>query len=667
MREKEELPKSEGATVIPNLATPATTPPKGAIARWLLSGGSLDQIEQQERTYPWHRVMWLTGVDYFSSLAYQAGIALIAAGYLAPTATLVLVIVTLIGALPVYAQVAGRSYAGQGSIAMLEHLFSGWKSKILVLVLLGFAGTDFVITMTLSAADAARHAVANPYLSPYIGRDNLKLTVLLLLILAVIFLIGFREAIVVATILAVPFIVLNVVILATGLFKICQHLELITHWRAGLTAHTNLSGVMVASVIVFPKLALGLSGFETGVAVMPLVADENRERAGPEGIPLGRVRNSRKLLASAAVLMGVLLLASSFVTTLLIPESAYREGGLASGRALAYLAHQMLGDIFGTLYDVSTISILWFAGASAMAGLISLIPRYLPRFGMAPRWVSYRRPMVLVLFVIDMAITFIFDAGVEAQGSAYATGVLVVILSAAMAVTVTLWHEFRADWRHHLASLPLSIYFCGVSLLFVYTVIANVIERPDGAIISTVFILAILTLSAISRYQRSQELRVSTLTFIDEKSEVLWSELIGKKVNLVPYGSSPEAQANKAAEIRQNYQVSGPLAFLHVNLIDDRSEFVTPLRVAVLKQGEVFTIQIWGAVAIANTIAFITELIDPISVFLFLTGANLMLQSVRYLLWGEGETGLMVYTILVRRWERTHDQSPKPKLYLMSA
>ena len=651
--------------MIPEVATRATAKPRGPVARWLFAGGSLENVEHRERAHPWHRVMWLTGVDYFSSLAYQPGIALIAAGYLAPTATLVLVAVTLLGALPVYAAVAKRSYAGQGSIAMLENLFSGWKSKLAVLVLLGFAGTDFVITMTLSAADAARHATANPLLAPYVGGSNLWLAILLLLILAVIFLIGFREAIAVATALAIPFILLNAVVLGAGVVKIAQHLELLARWREALTAHMDWTGVVLASAVVFPKLALGLSGFETGVAVMPLVAGNEQ---GPDGVPLGRIRNTHKLLAAAALLMGALLISSSFVTALLIPETDYRNGGAASGRALAFLAHRMLGNAFGTVFDISTITILWFAGASAMAGLINLIPRYLPRFGMAPRWVSYRRPMVLLLFAVDLAVTVIFGASVEAQGSAYATGVLVLILSAAVAVTVRLWRDFQAGWRRHRAALPLSIYFGAVSLLFVYTLVANVIERPDGAIISAVFILMIVTLSAVSRYQRARELRVSTLTFVGEGSAALWQELTGKKVNLVPLGGAvAEDQLRKAGEIRQHYRLNGPLAFLHVNLIDNRSEFIAPLRVAVRKQNENFTIEVWGAVAIANTIAYITELIDPVSVFLTLTRENLMLQSLRYLLWGEGEIGLMVYTILVRYWEWTHDQSPKPTLYLMSA
>ena len=124
--------------------------------------------------------MWLTGVDYFSTLGYQPGIALLAAGRDLAIATAVLVVVTLLCALPIYAQVAGRSYAGLGSIAVLENLLPGWWGKFMVLVLLGFASTDFVITMTLSASDAALHATQNPYLHSWLGQANVGVTLVLL-------------------------------------------------------------------------------------------------------------------------------------------------------------------------------------------------------------------------------------------------------------------------------------------------------------------------------------------------------------------------------------------------------------------------------------------------------------------------------------------------------
>src|SRR5436190_7555000 len=169
---------------------------RSALGRWLARGPSVDDHAGHEvATHPWWKVIWLTGVDYFSTLGYQPGIALLAAGAVAPIATVILVLVTLFGALPVYAQVAGRSYAGQGSIALLENLLTGWKGKALVLVLLGFAATDFVITMTLSAADAAKHAVENPLFHPVLGDHQILVTLLILAVLAAIFLKGFHEAI----------------------------------------------------------------------------------------------------------------------------------------------------------------------------------------------------------------------------------------------------------------------------------------------------------------------------------------------------------------------------------------------------------------------------------------------------------------------------------------
>jgi hypothetical protein len=653
-------------TLIPDLPQRWNAPPRSAFGRWFIRGDRLDTHEGHRKTHPWYVVLWLTGVDYFSTLGYQPGIALLAAGAVSPLATAILVVVTLFGAFPIYAQVARRSYAGQGSIAMLENLLTGWRAKLFVLVLLGFAATDFVITMTLSAADAAQHAIENPFLHPYLANSRLAVTLVLLSLLAAVFLRGFVEAIGFAAAVAVPYIVLNFVVLFRGLVEIAAHPEHLDRWRAGLMHQGDWTGLLLASAIIFPRLALGMSGFETGVSVMPLVSGSPSDRTSDR--PRGRIAAARKLLGAAAALMSVLLLLSSVVTTLLIPEEAYRAGGAASGRALAYLAHSMLGDTFGTVYDISTILILWFAGASAMAGLLNLIPRYLPRFGMAPRWVSYGRPLVAILFAADVIVTVIFDANVEAQGGAYATGVLVLILSAAIAVALALWKESATEADRVRAKTRLaSLFFWLLSVVFAFTLIDNVIERPDGVVIASFFITAIILLSGVSRAWRSIELRVTELHFSDGESLDHWHALCGKKVYLVPLKAvSHKARNRKAQEIRKYYALKGPIAFIHVNLLDNRSEFMSPLEMRIVQEQGNYVINVSGAIAIANSIAYISELIDPIGIFLGLTRQNLVTQSLRYLFLGEGETGLMVYTILLSYWEWTPEDDVRPLIFLMS-
>ena len=435
--------------------------------------------------------MCLTGVDYFSTLGYQPGIAFLAAGYLSPVATLVLVLVTLCAALPVYSVVARCSPNGQGSIAMLADLFPGWTGKLFVLCLLGFAATDFVITMTLSAADATAHVIENPFFPQWLHHP-IGLTLALLAVLASIFLIGFREAIGVAVALVTVYLTLNLIVVTVGLFQLVKDPSLLTRLvDHAFESHGSILGIIGVSLIVFPKLALGLSGFETGVAVMPLVEGDTEQR----------IRNTRKLLLAAALIMSVFLLGSSIVTTALIERHEFQKGGEANGRALAFIAHRYLGDAFGTAYDISTILILAFAGSSAMAGLLNLVPRYLPRYGMAPEWALASRPLVLVFTAIAFLVTIIFKADVDAQGGAYATGVLVLMTSAALAVTISLW------------SSKLRPIFVVVTAVFIYTTALNIWERPEGIKIASFFIALTVATSLVSRALRATELRAREVVF----------------------------------------------------------------------------------------------------------------------------------------------------------
>jgi hypothetical protein len=295
--------------------------------------------------------------------------------------------------------------------------------------------------------------------------------------------------------------------------------------------------MVAVSPVVFPKLALGLSGFETGVAVMPLVRGDPGDT--PKH-PRSRIHNTRKLLTTAALIMSGFLNTSSFATTVLIP---------------------------------STISILWFADASAMAGLLNIVPRYLPRYGMAPEWTKAVRPLALSFTAIAFAITVIFRANAEAQAGAYATGVLVLMSSAAVAVTLSVRRRGR-----HSAILAFGL----ITLVFAYTTIANIFERPEGIKIASFFIAAILATSLISRVTQATELRV-TEVILDDNTQQFVNDAARSEFCII--ANEPDARdlleyLEKEHEERTRNQIPGddPVLFLEVT-VSDPSEFEAQLQV----------------------------------------------------------------------------------------
>ena len=624
------------------MAVPSKRAANGRLHDWLYEGydGQAGAHARASHTAAWWKVMCLTGVDYFSTLAYQPGIAFLAAGTLSPIATLILVLVTVFGALPMYNRVAEMSPFGQGSILMLENLLPRWKGKAVVLFLLGFAATSFVITITLSAADAAAHIVENPLVPSWLHHP-IPVTLVLLVALGAIFLQGFSDAIIVAVVLVIVYLSLNVVVVVDGLRAIAAHPEMLSTWKASLLQqHGNLLLIGAMALLLFPKLALGLSGFETGVAVMPLVrgdASDTEER------PAGRIRNTKKLLRTAALIMSVMLIGSSFVTALLIPADAFQPGGPAEGRALAYLAHQRFGPAFGTVYDISTIAILWFAGASALAGLLNLVPRYLPQYGMAPEWTRANRPLVIVITGITIIVTLVFRADVEAQGGAYATGVLVLMGSAALAVAISAWHMRERQ-----------VPFLAIAVVFAYTTVTNMVERPEGIKIASLFILGIVISSLISRAARSTELRVhgfeldaAAQGFITDADRSGAIRIVANR----PDDGSLREYEDKVREARNSHHLTADdhLLFLEVRP-GDASQFTDVLEVQGVQVGP-YRVLRCESPAIPNAIAaLLLHIRDrtgrlPHAYFGWTEG-NPITYVLKFLAFGEGDTAPVTREVL---------------------
>ena len=647
--------------------------------KWLYSGNVAEiegpsAPEGRHQSHPWWKVMCLTGVDYFSTLGYQPGIAFLAAGALSPVATLILVLLTLFGALPIYSRVAKESPHGEGSIAMLEALLSRWKGKLFVLVLLGFVATDFVITITLSAADATAHVIENPFVHstlPFLEHPVI-VTFALIAFLGVVFLKGFKEAIGIAVVLVAVYLLMNVVVLGRAVIEVVNHPDLLADWQTALFATkmsagpfqvAGLAAIVLLSITSFPRLALGLSGFETGVAVMPLVKRPNR------------IGNTRKMLLTAALIMSVMLIASSMVTSVLIPREEFcpkidcggpapsheaptfcacspnqtaaaisTDGGKANGRALAYIAHKYLGEVFGTFYDLSTILILWFAGASAMAGLLNIVPRYLPRYGMAPEWSRATRPLVLVFMTICFAITWVFEANVDAQGGAYATGVLVLMSSAAIAVSLSARRR-KSKWTWA---------FWVISAVFVYTTVANIIERPDGIKIASMFIFAIIAASFISRAMRSTEIRIDKIE-LDEAAQAFLDDVdaegsIRIVTNRRETGDMTEYRFKEHEKRVDNHiPSSDPILFYEIET-GDASEFKGKLFIRGIDV-DGYKILRTQAPAVPNAIAaFLLYLRDKTGkiphVYFGWSEGNPLMYLARYILFGEGDTAPVTREIL---------------------
>ena len=623
---------------------------------WLLEGEMVEPEgpqarEGQHKRYPWWQVVCLTGVDYFSTLGYIPAIAGLVAGALSPIAILLIVLLTLFGALPMYRRVAEESPHGQGSISMLERLLSFWRGKLFVLVLLGFVATGWLVTITLSAADATAHIVENPLVPQLLEDHRVAITLVLLALLGAVFLRGFKEAIGLAAFIVAAYLLLNLLVVAAGFYEIFVHPQLLDDWQSVLnTDYGNPQTMIAASLVAFPLLALGLSGFETGVSMMPLVRGQSGDM--PER-PAGRIHNTRKMLTTAALIMSFYLLTTSFVTAVLIPEEQFGKGGEANGRALAYLAYEYLGDTFGTVYDLSTISILWFAGASAMAGLLNIVPRYLPRYGMAPDWTRAIRPLVLVYSFIAFVITIIFEADVDAQAGAYATGVLAMMTSGAFAVTLVSWRR-GSRWAAYAFGL--------VTLVFTYAIVVNEIQRPDGIIISLFFVGAIVTTSLISRVQRSTELRTERVE-LDETASRFIEEAAGRsEIHLVANrrqtGDEHEYAEKEKEQREDNHIPPGvPILILEVD-VEDASEFTDVLEVSGVEVGGYKVLRAKSSTVPNAIAAFLLYLRDTTGkrphCYFGWTEGNPIVYLIRYILFGEGDTAPVTREVL-------REAEPDPK------
>jgi hypothetical protein len=630
----------------------------------------------------WVWVLCLLGVDYFSTLAYQPSITFQVAGRLGPFATVVVILLTLGGALPVYWYVAGRSPHGRGSIALLERIVHGWRGKTLVLLLLGFAATDFVMIKTISLADAAEHVIHNgwrpwqenlhswaveskaltsEYLGPRVANyfnDQLVVTILLgALGFFFWFLLrnGFsRNVMRLSVPLVAVYLLVNGVVIGHGLAYLAQNPERLHQWYEQVQQGDWLIPqqawglgwfhVAILALLFLPKLALGLSGFEMSMIVMPQV----RGRTDNSNHPHGRIRNTRKLLVVAGLIMSAYLLGSVLVTTILVPPEALAANGPAANRALAYLAHggklapgpgpdtlsPAFGPLFGSAYDLCVVLLLCLAGTSVMTALAVLLPQFMLRFGMELR-ASQRWGVLLMLFaLLNLLVTLYFRADVSAQRGAYATGVL-VLMSCAAIVTFLAHGRLRSRFA-------MRAWWGFIAALFIATTLTVIVQTPSGALIAGGFIVAILAVSVFSRAVRANEMRTTGFDFVNEESKFLWDSLVMADFPLlIPHRPGRHERAHKERCIRRDHQLAPDveIVFLEVE-IDEPSDFYQRLLIEVIQEESRFVIKVKHCSSAAHAIAVIglemSRFSKPPGLHFGWSEVHSLAASWSYLAFGEG-------------------------------
>jgi hypothetical protein len=495
---------------------------------------------------------------------------------------------------------------------------------------------------------------------------------------------GFREVIGLAIVIVGIYLALNLVVVGLGVLYIVNHPGLFSTWWADILQgpdhwhmseealhHIPLHGtdaltLIAINLLLFPKLALGLSGFETGVAVMPLVKGNDDDDPAH---PIGRIRNTRKLLLVAALIMSTFLIGSSLVVSMLIKPQELHEavdgvGGHAKDRALAFIAHgesahpidgwirewtgvPLFGEVFGTIYDLSTVVILWFAGASAMSGLLNLVPRYLPSYGMAPEWSRAIRPLAIVFTCINLFVTLVFQASVTAQGGAYATGVMVLISSACIAATIDQYRKRKGAW---FLRTPWA--FVLIAVVFIYSTIDIMINKPDGLKIASCFIAAVIILSMVSRTLRSTELRFLHFDFVNHESKFLWDTLrLLEFPVLVPHRPGRQALEEKEAQIRQVHRLGPdvPIVFVEATLGDTSEFYHSPVMEIRQEEGR-FVIKVTRCVSIAHVIATLalelSKVGKPPEIHFGWSDESPMAANLRFVLFGEGNVPWMVRELI---------------------